>query len=73
MEKEDHTRPKDTYKKEKNVRLDRHSAQGVDPNPKKGGYGGWGLPGQYETGVDTLDQNDPNYQPNEERMKEQVS
>ena len=72
MEKEDHTRPKDTYKKEKDVRLDRHSAQGVDPNPKKGGYGGWGVAGQDDTGVQELDQNDPNYQPPEEEKKQEV-
>lgn len=42
MEREDHKRSNEG-KKDKNQRLDRHSAMGVDPNPKKGGHGGWGV------------------------------
>ena len=45
MQKEDHSRSKDTQPKEKDVRLDKQSAAGVDLNPKKGGHGGWGTEG----------------------------
>jgi hypothetical protein len=59
MEKEDHKRSAEGQKT-KEERLDRHSASGTDPNPKKGGHGGWGVPGADYPEV-TLDPNDPNY------------
>jgi len=52
--------------KQKHSGLDRHSGMGVDPNPKKGGFKGWGKPG-VEEGPYALDERDPNYvDPNEE-------
>ena len=65
MEKEDHSRSKEPAKRDGNERLDRHSAQGVDPNPKKGGYGGWGTVND-ELESKPFDQADPNYTPDEE-------
>jgi hypothetical protein len=61
MNKENHKR-KDDSKKDKDVRLDRHSCMCVDPNPKKAGHGGWGEAGQ-EAGENfaTTDPRDPNY------------
>ena len=68
MEKEDHTRSKEV-RRDKNERLDKHSASGLDPNAKKGGHGGWGVEG--ETGVvEIADRNDPNYNSDEERKAE---
>jgi hypothetical protein len=67
MDKEDHQRHSEGHR-EKDVRLDRHSASGADPNPKKGGHGGWG------TGVEgydesNLDPNDPNYDAEEAKKQ----
>ena len=68
MEKEDHKRSKED-RSDKNARLDKHSATGMNPDPKKGGHGGWGVEG--ETGsVDVVDRNDPNYNSDEERKAE---
>jgi hypothetical protein len=65
MDKEDHKRSSEG-KKDKPERLDRHSAMGVDPNPKKGGHAGWGVEG--ETGAPQVaDSRDPNYNSDEER------
>jgi hypothetical protein len=59
MEKEDHQRYNEGHKV-KNVRYERRSANGVDPDPKKGGYGGWGKLTELD-GIECLDENDPNY------------
>lgn len=61
MNKEDHKRTHDD-RKVKDFRFDRHSAMGVDPNPKKAGYGGWGELGMeaYEDYA-ILDPRDPNF------------
>lgn len=68
MDKEDHKRSKDTYQKEQSdVRLDRHSGMGVDPNPKKKGHGGWGRGD--EEGVEVADRGDPNYDSGDEEPK----
>ena len=65
MDKEDHKRSKDTGPKEhSDVRLDRHSGMGVDPNPKKKGHGGWGKGD--EEGVEVADPRDPNYDSGDE-------
>lgn len=58
MEKEDHRRLSDGPKN-KDTRFDRHSANGTDPNPKKGGHGGWGT--YNDADADAIDKNDPNY------------
>ena len=65
MEKENHKRYSEGQK-EKNVRLDRHSANGTNPEPKKGGHGGWGT---YEDdlAVDVVDRNDPDYSSGDEK------
>ena len=69
MEKEDHKRTKED-RTDKNARLDRHSSTGKDPEPKKGGHGGWGVEG--ETGVvEIADKNDPNYNSDEEIKAEE--
>lgn len=69
MEKEDHKRSKE-QRSDKNERLDRHSASGLDPNPKKGGHGGWGVEG--ETGaIEVVDPKDPNYNSDEEIKEEE--
>jgi len=47
-------------KPDKNIRLDRHSGMGVNPEPKKGGSKGWGKPGEDE-GPEVLDERDPNF------------
>ena len=68
MEKEDHKRSQES-RGDKNARLDKQSASGLDPNPKKGGHGGWGVEG--ETGaIEVNDPNDPNYNSDEERKAE---
>lgn len=64
MEKEDHKRSQEA-RGDKNARLDKQSASGLDPNPKKGGHGGWGVEG--ETGAVADDPSDPNYNSDEER------
>jgi hypothetical protein len=69
MEKEDHKRTSEG-KKPKAERLDRHSAMGVDPNPKKGGHNGWGVDTQTGS-VEVLDRNDPNFNSDEERKQEE--
>jgi len=68
MDKEDHKRSKDTGPKEHaDVRLDRHSGTGVDPNPKKKGHGGWGRGD--EEGVEVAGPGDPNYDSGDEEPK----
>jgi len=57
---EDHKR-RDDGKREKDTRLDRHSAMGVDPNPKKGGHGGWGEAGIESDDFAITDPRDPNH------------
>lgn len=66
MEREDHKRSIEG-KKDKEAKHDRHSAQGVDPNPKKGGHAGWGTLDQSE-GLDVIDPADPNYEPEERKQ-----
>ncbi|CAG9334958.1 unnamed protein product [Blepharisma stoltei] len=67
MDREDHKRSVEG-KKDKDARLDRHSAQGVDPNPKKGGHGGWGTYNESEA-IEVADRGDPNYDPEEEKKQ----
>jgi hypothetical protein len=45
---------------------------GVDPNPKKSGHGGWGVEGDARI-AETTDPNDPNYNSDEERKKEEAA
>ena len=71
MEKEDHKRHSDGPK-EKNVRLDRHSANGTDPGPKKGGYAGWGTM-EDDLAVEVVDKNDPNYSDEDEKHNDNDS
>lgn len=59
MEKEDHHRHSEGAK-DKGARPDRRSANGTDPEPKKGGHGGWGRLDENDE-VDVIDKNDPNY------------
>eukprot|EP01135_Chromosphaera_perkinsii_P004131 Nk52_evm38s270 gene=Nk52_evmTU38s270 len=58
---------KSERKQSKDARLDRHSGSGMRGLPKKGGAGGkgtWGKEGEeYDDSV--LDENDPNYVPEE--------
>ena len=61
MERENHSRSKDTYPKAKGMRLDRRSAQGVSGGPKKGGYGGWGTVNDDLTDY-PFEEGDPNYE-----------
>lgn len=68
MEKADHKRH-DEGPRDKDARLDRHSANSTDPNPKKGGHGGWGKPGE-EGEADRIDPNDPNYDPEDAKQRE---
>jgi len=63
MEKEDHSRVKDT-REDKAVSHDRRSRMGVDPNPKKGGHGGWGNY-QESDPIEYADKGDPNFDPEE--------
>ena len=65
MDKEDHRRSSDGPK-DKDAKHDRHSGTGLDPNPKKGGHGGWGVAGREEL-VEAVDPNDPNYDPDEHK------
>lgn len=69
MEKPDHKRHDEGPKMDKDTRLDRHSANGTDPNPKKHGHGGWGVEGE-EYPEDRLDPNDPNYDAEEAKIRD---
>lgn len=67
--KEDHKRTQEA-RRDKNERLDKHSASGLNPEAKKGGHGGWGVEGETNV-VEIADSKDPNYNSDEERRVEE--
>ena len=62
MDREDHSRSKDSHPKNKDARLDRHSAQGVSGQAKKGGHGGWGTVQDDLEDYPPFEEGDPNYE-----------
>ena len=54
----------------KHMGFDRHSGMVGRGLPKKGGFAGWGRPGE-EDGVDVLDTRDPNYDDLGEEFEEE--
>ena len=70
MKKEDSKRSPN-MKIDKHIRLDRKNSSGLDPNPKKGGHGGWGVEGDRDY-YDIVDRNDPNYDSDEDYKEVQI-
>ncbi|ELR24285.1 uncharacterized protein ACA1_170230 [Acanthamoeba castellanii str. Neff] len=52
--------------------FDRHSGMVGRGLPKKGGFAGWGRPGE-EDGVDVLDERDPNFDDLGEEFEEEAA